>query len=283
MVASGLAGLASCGRTPVFPPCDPPKLLCGEECRDLMEDPLACGGCDRSCGVNQACVAGVCKVFCPQGATLCDGKCVHLPTDNANCGQCGLACPTGQPCVAGKCAAACPAGLTRCGDQCVNLKNDRENCSACGQKCNQYLCYYCIDGFCSQTSGVFECQTGACTDTGTNPKHCGGCGRSCDAGQVCDYDPASGYLGNCFAQCTPGRTSCDGTCTDLKTDSRNCGGCGITCPACTICSNGQCSANAGVLRCGRSCDSLRLWPGTGFCGPCGTTCDASGLACQRCR
>jgi hypothetical protein len=180
-------------------------------------------------------------------------------------------------------APACSAGFTLCAGACVNLKDDRENCGQCGRLCDQYACYFCVDGFCAQTSGVSECQPGGgCTDTGTDPVNCGGCGTVCQPTQVCDYAPDAGYQGRCLPRCEPGRANCNGSCADLQTDARNCGRCGNACPPCTVCSTGRCTANAGTLRCGHSCDSLQLRPGVGVCTACSTTCGPPGQACQRC-
>jgi len=282
LVAVALA----CGRTETSPaePCDGGFVRCNGECRNTLVDPANCGGCGTACRTDQVCQAGVCKDVCTPGRTFCSGKCPDLGTDFFNCGGCGTTCTSTQTCSAGRCVTAppCPTGFTLCNGACVNLKDDRENCGKCAQPCNQYLCYYCVDGYCAQTSGVFACDPTVCTDTGNDPKNCGGCGNACQSTQVCDYDPNRGYQGSCLPRCEPGHTSCNGSCANLQTDARNCGRCGNACPACQVCSSGRCTSGAGVLRCGRSCETLQLRPGVGVCSACSTTCDGSGLACQRC-
>lgn len=92
------------------------KVDCGMEgCRDLLNDPEACGSCSRACpspGANQevACRKGLCQLDCVTGFADCngdpaDGCEVNLMAHPGNCGACGNACDiaAGQPCVAGQC------------------------------------------------------------------------------------------------------------------------------------------------------------------------------------
>jgi stigma-specific protein Stig1 len=286
VLVAGTLVAGACGRTEPAPPdpCDGGLARCGDECRDTLVDDANCGACGNPCRADQVCEAGVCKARCAPDRTFCTDRCADLGSDFFNCGGCGHACQSTETCTAARCVTAppCRSGLTLCNGQCVNLLDDRDNCGRCAQPCNEYLCNYCVDGFCAQTAGVAACDPTACTDTGNDPANCGGCGNACPATQVCDHDPSRGFLGSCLARCEPGHTSCNGRCIDTQTDALNCGRCGNACPACQVCSKGQCTSGAGVLRCGRSCESLQLRPGVGVCSACSTTCDTSGLACQRC-
>ena len=57
-----------------------------------------------------------------------------------------------------------------------------------------------------------------------DPANCGGCGRTCDAGLLCQPD------GGCALKCDAPRVACDGGCIDTNGDTQNCLGCGNVCP-----------------------------------------------------
>ena len=77
---------------------------------------------------------------------------------------------------------------------------------------------------------------GSCVDTDSNPRHCGGCGDACSAGEVC-----SG--GVCDAMgCSGGTTECGGGCVDTSSDERHCGGCDAACDPSETCTDGSCVA-----------------------------------------
>lgn len=102
------------------------KILCGQDCSDLLSDPNNCGGCNAACkaaGPNQAraCKKGVCAYECAEGWADCngdpaDGCETDLRIHPANCGACGNACniAAGQPCIEGKCLMIeCDAGVVK--------------------------------------------------------------------------------------------------------------------------------------------------------------------------
>lgn len=64
-----------------------------------------------------------------------------------------------------------------------------------------------------------------CVDVATDPNHCGDCGITCDAGQIC----ADGVC-----VCAPTSLACDAGCVDPATDEAHCGRCGRSC------AGGQC-------------------------------------------
>ena len=59
---------------------------------------------------------------------------------------------------------------------------------------------------------------GVCVDTRVSTAHCGSCGSSCAAGEVCS-------AGSCAASCGTGLTECGGACVDTDTDPAYCGDC----------------------------------------------------------
>lgn len=84
-----------------------------------------------------------------------------------------------------------------------------------------------------------ECATGTtlcgptCVDTLTSAAHCGGCGLTCDGGEVC----ADGACA-----CAPGFTQCGDRCVDVTHDPQHCGGCDQPCGTDDNCSGGACGA-----------------------------------------
>src|SRR5690606_36474091 len=68
----------------------------------------------------------------------------------------------------------------------------------------------------------------------SSPENCGGCGITCDAGQVCSE-------GVCTARCSNGLTQCGQGCIDTDADWYNCGGCGVRCQSGQACLAGLCT------------------------------------------
>jgi hypothetical protein len=71
-------------------------------------------------------------------------------------------------------------------------------------------------GPCPMTTATTTRCSGSCTDTQTDPRHCGGCGRACRPGFAC-------AAGACANQCATGFLSCNGECIDPQTEARFCG------------------------------------------------------------
>ncbi|MFO0560894.1 MAG: hypothetical protein U0269_22945 [Polyangiales bacterium] len=152
--------------------------------------------------------------------------------------------------------------------------------------------------------GATEC-AGMCVNVADDPRHCGGCGRACAAGQGC-------IMGVCTA-CAAPRLMCGADCINPDNTVQHCGGCGRSCPsrpnADARCSGGACSIScvgsfANCDRndsngcevdtsndrnhcgaCGRSCGADRACVG-GACvcaagrSDCGGTCLPTGAACS---
>ncbi|MAC25698.1 MAG: hypothetical protein CMH59_04345, partial [Myxococcales bacterium] len=73
-----------------------------------------------------------------------------------------------------------------------------------------------IDAAVGCPTGQVEC-SGECVDVGSDPDHCGACGTSCGAGEVCSE-------GSCGLSCggaTP--TLCGDRCVDTTSDRNHCG------------------------------------------------------------
>ena len=172
------------------------------------------------------------------------------------------------------------------------------------------------DGAEPDAGDVISCGPGTelcgelCVDTDVDPGNCGGCGTTCDAGEVCSagacsltcgggttecgglcvdtrVDPANCgacgtacdagdvcSAGDCGLECVGGSTNCDGVCVDTDLDPTNCGGCGTTCDAGEVCSGGECGleCTGGTVKCGDFCVDVNLDPA--HCGDCETSCDA---------
>lgn len=78
-------------------------------------------------------------------------------------------------------------------------------------------------------------QSSNCVDLKTDPRHCGGCGRTCQKSEAC-------VDGLCA--CPNGQIRCGDKCVDAQEDYENCGACGKKCSK--ICSNGKCTTCAAI-------------------------------------
>ncbi len=93
------------------------ETLCGFACKQLIDDPENCGGCDRVCPgmllphFVATCSQGACGGTCESGYADCDGLTengceVDARVDNRHCGACGNACLPEQVCADGVCLVA---------------------------------------------------------------------------------------------------------------------------------------------------------------------------------
>ena len=134
-----------------------------------------------------------------------------------------------------------------------------------------------------------EC-AGKCLDTNSDSVNCGGCGRVCPAGTVCDGS------GRCAVTCAKGRVVCNGVCVDPAVDRNHCGAsgdceganAGNVCEAGEVCGgSGVCelSCQAGLVNCDGVCiDPYTSRETCGASGDCrgekaGTVC-AAGEICS---
>lgn len=139
----------------------------------------------------------------------------------------------------------------------------------------------------SCTARQTECDD-ACTNTHSDPDHCGACGQECDNGQGC-FNGACQRFG-----CAPGQVECDDQCVDLQRDAENCGDCGEACDAGMVCSNGACQTSCpdGQLACDGGCvdpDTDEQFCGAAQCdagaGQGGSGAESDGTVCaagERC-
>ncbi|MGC4086960.1 MAG: glycosyl hydrolase family 8 [Polyangiaceae bacterium] len=103
----------------------------------------------------------------------------------------------------------------------------------------------------------------------TDGNNCGGCGKACTGGLVCN-------AGTCSADCTGGTTKCGINCVNTQSDAANCGTCGTSCSGGRTCSAGNCACSGGQQFCNNQCTDVS----TNFanCGACGKTC-STGQQC----
>jgi len=107
---------------------------------------------------------------------------------------------------------------------------------------------------------------GKCLFIATDPRNCGACGMSCQAGLGC-FDSKCG--------CPAGLATCNEMCVNTAQDNLNCGSCGNACPAGNVCMGGMCKpgCTGSLLLCGTSCVDGQNDPKN--CGMCGKTCDVN--------
>ncbi len=151
LVCLGVVGCGANAGDGTTTTCSAPSAACAGACVDLQSNALNCGACGRACASAESCMAGACRLACPDGQSACSGTCVDLRSNARNCSACGNACPAGQSCLAGVCTAGCAAPRAVCGGVCTALDSDPANCGACGTGC---------------ATGQ-ACRGGACTLLGT--------------------------------------------------------------------------------------------------------------------
>lgn len=112
---------------------------------------------------------------------------------------------------------------------------------------------------------------GGCVDLQSDALHCGGCGKRCAFGTLCDK-------GQCV--CATGFSVCGGRCEDVQNSRFHCGACGKACGPTESCVKGMCEPvclREAPTRCGALCvdtksDALH-------CGACDKSC-AKGERCR---
>ena len=142
--------------------CGTHRVLCGDVCVQIWNDPLNCGGCGIVCPAvsyaTSTCFHGECNFeVCIAGRAECDGKLLtgcetDITSDASNCGGCGIMCPAGVLCVDGRCdPKGCTSGTGDCDGNALNgcetnTDFDAANCGGCAIACPAGL--MCVDGAC---------------------------------------------------------------------------------------------------------------------------------------
>ncbi len=235
--------------------CPPGLTKCGNQCSDLLKDPLNCGGCGKNCKNSEVCAAGKCGLICPPGLTKCGNRCFDLKIDPLNCGKCDKSCSPGQVCVNKACSLICPTGLQKCGGLCVDFKTNARHCSACNKTCGPSE--ICAAGKCGLVCppGLTKCGA-SCVNITKDATHCSGCNKLCKPAEVC-------VKSVCSIICPPPQKKCGSVCVDWQTNGLNCGKCGNACSNGEKCIKGVCKLDCppGQAACGSSCCS----PGQSCC------------------
>jgi hypothetical protein len=167
---------------------------CGRYCADTAQDPENCGGCGRDCDESEECIDSDCR--CREGYRSCDGDCTDTSRDPANCGACDRRCADDEGCQDSTCV--CRPGLVPHEGACVDPMADGDACGPALVDC-QLPTPSCQAGVCVAACAepLHACGS-SCVDRDTDPLHCGECGDSCDADQLCvdgdcrRFTPAAG-------------------------------------------------------------------------------------------
>lgn len=311
-----------CGSPPASTTCPPnTPVQCKDAsgnpyCTDGKNDPHNCGGCGLVCAPGGVCLDGRCDAsgMCPADRSeLCrnpDGTawCTNFRFDPQNCGACGKSCGPNAACNEGVCVgigtSPCPSNLPmQCRDPkdptgqafCTDPQTDAYNCGGCSIVCQPGA--LCVSGRCEPGSTCSPdapnlCRnpddTGYCANFRFDAANCGGCGRLCPPGALCQE-----------FQCTGGMTTCpvdapamckdpkgNAICTNFMKDPQNCGMCGVVCQAGATCMNGSCGGGVcptdkpnvcSVPGGGTFCTNV--WGDPQNCGMCGAAC-APGVGCM---
>ena len=143
----------------------------------------------------------------------------------------------------------------------------------CGVNCVDGQCDMFVENLTGGTATIRGVQPGCCSEPHQiicggecfsyldDVQNCGGCGNTCENGEIC-----SG--GECM--CPEGLTQCGDGCVDLATDSLNCGECASECLAEQSCVEGGCLCPGAEMQCSSECVDVSSDPLN--CGDCGTAC-----------
>ncbi len=113
---------------------------------------------------------------------------------------------------------------------------------------------------------------GNCVDLNTDFNNCGGCGRACPAGTLCQS-------GSCA--CSGGLTLCGTTCVSTQGDSENCGTCGNRCGSGEYCRAGVCTSECTPIAesCNNQDDDCDTVIDDDVSRPCNTPCGDGTQTC----
>ena len=282
----------------------------GAECADvdpgefcvLWDDvePVDCGECDgdKECGLADPNVCGCpCEIDdgCQaDGDTAEENPCLICAPDESTEAftelDDGTECDDNAICDAGACI--CSEGYDDCDGDCVDTDQNHSHCGECGDPCTTDVDGgepVCDDGTCGVEcldDNETPCEdAGICADLDDDEAHCGECGNSCGANEVCDGGSCvcdSGYE-ECGDQCVDVDSSydeCNGVCVDTDADHDHCGGCDQGCEGIEVCDDGTCEENcpSGQTACDGACVDTDT--DDDHCGSCDNDCpdDVSGAS-----
>ncbi len=261
---NALCAVGSCAAP--FADCDAlPSTGCEA---NTQSDVAHCGGCNMACAARAnataRCAAGACAYECATGFADCDmdpsnGCEVDTRTSLTHCGRCGGACSLANAtaaCTAGACAVAtCNTGFGDCDGNALNgcesnTQSDVAHCGTCTTACPSRPngAPVCVTGTCGVTclASFADCDgvaTNGCeSNTPTDVRNCGTCGRACNG----TNGVAACRAGACaLDSCDAGFANCDndignGCEVTLATSNAHCGVCGRACLAGAPCTAGVC-------------------------------------------
>lgn len=177
---------------------------------------------------------------CRGDLAQCGAECVDLDRDSRHCGACGDACEGAEACVHGACVGY--GADAEVGDAGAGVADaswiDRDAAwvdrdAGAPDATNGRLDASLDGGPLGCDLGELRCGS-TCVRPGSDPRHCGGCGIECAAGEVCAG-------GACAGACAAPRATCDGRCVDLRRDPDHCGACGVSCES-GVCAEGECAS-----------------------------------------
>ncbi|MGF1466338.1 MAG: MXAN_6577-like cysteine-rich protein [Sandaracinaceae bacterium] len=195
-----------------------------------------------------ACASPIVGDRCRSGLTACAGQCVDLRSSAEHCGACGGTCAGEQLCVDGTCRVDGDGGVERPDGSLVDAEVG-DGGTPDGSRPDAALPDGALpDGALADGSvpdggtadlgpppgcdlGELRCDD-ACFDPMTDPRHCGGCDRACDADEFC-------IEGMCEPACDPPLTLCGRACVHLSDDADHCGRCRNACVS-GLCFGGDC-------------------------------------------
>jgi hypothetical protein len=138
---------------------------------------------------------------------------------------------------------ACKSDKKCCLGACCNGKCCSQQCLGGTTCCGGEFTFVCGNSCCPKST-FNDCCNGVCVNTNLNSENCGGCGKLCPPGSICD---GAGKC-RCFEP-GPQPLLCNGMCVDSRKDSNNCGVCGKICDSGQTCIDGRCDCGPGKELC----------------------------------